>query len=158
MSKYLFLDIDGVMNNGPFLQSKGEEINLLHDWDEHMVDPKSAKLLADIVSTVPDLKVVLSSTWRLTPGAGVALRALRKAGMPENFRFDGITPRLVDQGRGKEIEAYIKSRGIAPSDICILDDDCDMDPLKSRWVRTLFNEGLTPEKAAQVINMLGGRL
>ncbi len=158
MNKYLFLDIDGVLNTDDFLR-KGRAVKA---WDVfpadygYMIDHFHVGILRDIIDECKGVQVILSSAWRIIPGVSETSKILRKIGMGSQFYFDGETP--ANGRRGQEIKAYIDEHKIDPADICIIDDDTDIDPLKHRWVRTLPNEGLTPEKAAQAIDMLKGKL
>lgn len=147
--KYLFLDIDGVANSSGHIRRAGG--NWI--WKD-LIDPLNVAQINVIIEEVPEVRVVLSSAWRLYPGKEVALDALRNAGYKGDI-FD-VTPE--DWCRGKEIAVYVTKNKIEPDDICILDDDTDIDPLKHRWVRTFDFEGLTPKGAAQAIDMLKGKL
>lgn len=155
MNKHLFLDIDGVLNTDDFLR-KGRAAGA---WDAdygYMIDPFHVGILKSVIDECKGVQVILSSAWRIIPGVIETSKILRKAGMDRRFCFDGETP--ANGRRGQEIKGYLDEHKIDPADICIIDDDTDIDPLKHRWVRTLPNEGLTPEKAAQVIDMLTGKL
>ena len=62
--QYLFLDIDGVLNTtryGFYLED-----NNMVDEDEEgaLFDPEAVKNLASIIENVPDVKIIISSTWR----------------------------------------------------------------------------------------------
>ncbi len=156
MTKYLFLDIDGVLNTDDFLhKARTSGAWASSDYGD-MIDHFHVGILKNILDECKGVQVILSSAWRLIPGVSETSRLLRKAGMGNRFYFDGETP--ANGRRGQEIKAYIDENKIDPADICIIDDDTDIDPLKHRWVRTLPNEGLTPEKAAQAIDMLKGKL
>lgn len=153
--KYLFLDIDGVANSSGHIRRAGS------DWSwKDLIDPLNVAQINVIIEEVPEVRVVLSSAWRLYPGKEVALDALRNAGYKGTIL--GVTPdhsTQVGHGRrGQEIAAYVSTHNIEEEEICILDDDTDIDPLKHRWVRTFDFEGLTPKGAAQAIDMLKGKL
>lgn len=64
LQRYLFLDIDGVLNTtrySAYLIDHDED-----DWDEFgaRFDPEAVANLAYIIHNVPDVKIVISSTWR----------------------------------------------------------------------------------------------
>ena len=64
MERYLFLDIDGVLNTirySNFLIEHGKEET---DEDGALFDPDAIKNLASIIQNVPDIKIIISSTWR----------------------------------------------------------------------------------------------
>lgn len=65
VQRYLFLDIDGVLNTIRYS-------NYLIDNDEDEADedgalfaPEAVNNLACIVENIPDLRIIISSTWRL---------------------------------------------------------------------------------------------
>ena len=118
---YIFLDVDGVLN---------KEV----DWAKKMysLNPECVSAFIDLLSKLPDPKIVLSSTWR----NGIArdgttavhiedlLGALAPAGIKELDR----TAFSPDGSRSKEIDYYLRRH---PEDSYIILDD---DP-------TLFEEG-----------------
>ena len=62
--RYLFLDIDGVLNTIRYS-------NYLIDYDEDdtdedgaLFDPEAVENLAEIIKNIPDVKIIISSTWR----------------------------------------------------------------------------------------------
>ena len=64
--KVLFLDIDGVLNSVEFSQKQVRR-SLLADTSQ--IDPVACSKINNLVKTVPDLKIVISSTWRLYPNS-----------------------------------------------------------------------------------------
>lgn len=65
LQRYLFLDIDGVLNtilySNYLIDHNEDEV----DEDGALFDPEAVNNLASIVENVPDLKIIISSTWRL---------------------------------------------------------------------------------------------
>ncbi len=64
LQRYLFLDIDGVLNTinySNYLIDNEED-----DFDEEgaLFDPYAVANLADIINNVPDVKIIISSSWR----------------------------------------------------------------------------------------------
>ena len=63
--RYLFLDIDGVLNTTSYsnylIDHNEDEV----DEDGAIFDPEAVANLAYIVEKVPDVKIIISSTWRL---------------------------------------------------------------------------------------------
>ena len=62
--RYMFLDIDGVLNTIRYS-------NYLIDYDEDdtdedgaLFDPETVENLAEIIKNIPDVKIIISSTWR----------------------------------------------------------------------------------------------
>lgn len=155
--KVLFLDIDGVLVTlRSFQQFK-------RSGSAAQADPDCVKELNRVVRET-GATIVLSSTWRI----------FGKPTLDEKFKEWGIeapirdfTPDLVrrndaraEQGRiliaatrGAEIASWLRCNG-NPEQFAIVDDDADMDDLKPQLVRTNFNEGLTREKADELIQKL----
>jgi HAD domain in Swiss Army Knife RNA repair proteins len=145
--KVLFLDIDGVLNRegtkervqtifGPFIGVDVELYNKLREWLDRR----------------PDVKVVLSSSWRADERFDGAFTAhLRGLGLS----WVGETPQTFN-GRGGDIGAYIQSQPQQP-DIthwAIL-DDVDCTPLNQLLVRTDHNTGLKDSDLEALDKLLG---
>ena len=64
MDRYLFLDIDGVLNTIRYNDYLIEHGEVETDEDGAIFDPEAIANLAYIVKNVPDLKIVITSTWR----------------------------------------------------------------------------------------------
>ena len=62
--RYLFLDIDGVLNTARYsnylIDNNEDDI----DEDGALFDPEAVANLTTLVSKIPDLKLIVSSTWR----------------------------------------------------------------------------------------------
>ena len=65
LQRYLFLDIDGVLNTFRYsnylIENDEDEV----DEDGALFDPEAVNNLACIIEKVPDVKIIISSTWRL---------------------------------------------------------------------------------------------
>lgn len=65
LQRYLFLDIDGVLNtifySDYLIDHNEDEV----DEDGALFDPEAINNLASIFNNIPDLKIIISSTWRL---------------------------------------------------------------------------------------------
>ena len=157
--KILFLDIDGVVNCATTTQRHRGCIG---------IDPMMAFLVGKITLAVPDLKVVLSSSWRhMTEGREEVERQVVPI-------FD-ITPSVREPGRirGDEIKAWLDANPLIKCEhptscppfsraMCmwhpiekyaILDDDSDMLPEQMpNFFQTSWQTGITPEIAERVIN------
>ena len=147
MSRYIFLDIDGVLaTNGTYARwyaAGGGPMDALLDR------PRVARL--DAFAREWSAGIVLSTAWRfLSPPVAGRLQA---AGL--TAPIVGETPRLgrgpCSPGRrGHEISRYMLDHGIAPGSVIIFDDDETAGdalpgaPRQShRWVRTEMVHGLT---------------
>lgn len=152
--RYLFLDIDGVLNTKSFLSAlfQSRKDSACDPKDEDMIDPFHVEQLNLIVSET-ECQVILSSAWRVD-GAGKVLRNLRAKGFAH--RLDGVTPHpKLSEYRGQEIQRWIDEHGGLDSmTICIVDDDRSMGDLAKFHVWCDPNTGLTPSRAALAIDML----
>lgn len=151
MRPVLFLDIDGVLNHADAYARYGEGL-ILAAHSTEVLDPACVEQLNRVV-TLTECEVVVSSTWRLVHTLILLETLLQEAGY-EHYLLS-TTPDLPgNHKRGREIAAWLKRHpGYGP--IAIVDDDSDMEPFMSRWVKTHFNEGgLTERVADQLIELL----
>lgn len=138
--KVLFLDVDGVLNN--FHQ---------RNFGETM-SPPSCDALNSILDRVPDLKIVISSSWRMW-GTDYMQKLLEKNGIKD------AASKVVDitgqeQGiRGYQIQCWL-DRNPSVTKFVILDDESDMGPLLSKLVKTNGYVGLTSTDADKVVDAL----
>lgn len=168
--KILFLDIDGVLNSDELFRSfeqaqaryeatngEGRKLfDMIHM--ETMLDPKLVANLNKVIEAT-SCKVCLSSSWR----THVELDLMQT--MLENKGFIGQliskTPkRRNDWGvRGLEINDWLEDFTMEHGDLesfAIVDDNDDMEPHMAHLVQTDMAEGLTEEKADELIARLNG--
>jgi len=167
MDKIIFLDIDGVLNTGSFVESfyaihKLKGINLSDTQDlfrKDMIDdygiqfcPVATKMLRWIVE-VTGAKIVISSTWRMS-GLSVMKDLWRDRGLPGEV-ID-ITPISKDRNRGWEINKWILDNASNIKSYVILDDDDDMLVSQlPRFVQINETYGITYNDAINAIQILG---
>lgn len=142
----LFLDVDGVLNDEPYMRSRG--------WRGvyGMIDREKVMLLNEIVAATGCL-IVLSSAWR----SDTRFRSsFRRRGAKLRFHRQWRTGRICDPEpnlRGREIADWLERNG-SPV-YAIVDDDSDMLPEQwERFVQTSFQTGLTRECADRIIALL----
>lgn len=151
--KYLFLDIDGVLNSQDYYERR------FNDWGYtpprySEIDPIKLKLLRKIVKDT-DCKVILSSTWRKSKD-WVGDLTNNGFGKVEDMIIDR-TPSIPREGgvrsmeRGYEVDHYVKEHNILK--YAILDDDRDFLPEQPLF-GTTWETGLTEDIAQQVIKHL----
>jgi hypothetical protein len=143
---YLFLDIDGVLNDSTWFTQRnaigGRDLDPDEDpYHVAQLDPYMVEVLNLLVDKI-NAKVVLSSSWR-SDGMANVQRWLNMAGF--RHKLVGRTPRDYNRVRGKEIREWIQRYGITPDQIVILDDDADMEDLLPQLVRTTYH-GKHPER------------
>ena len=136
--KVLFLDIDGVCNCSETRQRHRGFIG---------IDPMMAFLVGKITLAIPDLKVVLSSSWRHFPEGK---EEVEKQVVPI---FDE-TPIVNGEKRGNEIKAWLDKHPDVEK-YAILDDDSDMlEEQLPNFFQTTWQVGITEEIMEKVINHL----
>jgi HAD domain in Swiss Army Knife RNA repair proteins len=136
----LFLDVDGVLNN--FHQRNfGEAFS-----------PPSCDALNSILDRLPDLKIVISSSWRMW-GLDYMQKLLAKNGVRD------AASKVIDLTgqehgiRGYQIQCWL-DRNPNVTKFAILDDESDMGPLLGRLVKTNGYVGLTSTDADRVVDLL----
>lgn len=151
--KFLFLDIDGVVNSEESLRrtANGGIVG---------IDPYMAFLIGNMVDNL-GLKVVLSSSWR---GSKENLAQIEQQVCP----IFGSTPRLVGI-RGEEIKKWIDDYNeySGPNGLkdkwgfqnepiekyAIIDDDSDMLPEQMpNFFKTEWKTGVTKEIIDKIVN------
>lgn len=166
MKKFIFLDIDGVLNSTRSAIALGgygffpgrNRMQGATDWvKEAKLDPIAVLLLERLVRNT-DAAVVISSTWRI--GSNVEeFQGLFKAYVPDNvFNIIGMTPTTNRCHRGEEIDLWLTENSQPSDTYVILDDDSDMLPeQRPFFVQTDYQIGLTHEHIEQAELILKGK-
>lgn len=169
MTKYIFLDIDGVLNSEHTLNKSCENM------DQKIASIISDQLVKNLSYLVEktDAKIILSSSWRvyfnentkkpINLFALILLDALNK----HNLELHDMTPFVKGQlsnERGLEIKTYVEKNNI--TDYVVIDDE-EFSDFKthldmSRFIQTNFgnenttieNEGLNKKVAEKAIEIL----
>lgn len=110
--------------------------------------------LSRIAEALPDVKFVLSSSWRFSTPYPDFRRLLVANKVYVNLVSQ--TPLVTLSGsRGVEIGRWLKENpGV--KDFVILDDSSDMGQFKKKLVQTSWEKGLQDEHVDEVIRRLGG--
>lgn len=156
--KLIFLDIDGVIaTKKTYRESGWYSGEPLKDSSVLFCD-KRISLLRGYLELHPDVKVVISSSWRLLFERNKLIEMLGKHGFPMD-RIIGFTPDSKSGYRGDEIKAYLTGMGMFDgwkTNIVILDDDSDLKPFRSNWIQTTFDKGLTKKHIERMDKILYG--
>jgi hypothetical protein len=142
--KVLFLDFDGVLNLWPNPSRTGEF-------------SKTACInLEMLLNRVPDLKIVISSSWK-----AYGLDAVR-----DILKSNGIDPRRViditgeEQStderdhRGYQVDCWLE-RNLKVKSFAIVDDQPDFEHLKDHLVKTNKYIGLTQGNVESLMEIVG---
>lgn len=163
--KVVFLDIDGVLNGASSEILPDEDGDTLFVRACKQIDRKLLLSLTRVlIETGAD--VVVSSTWRMRFTPQEIADVLVARGMPDELadRFIDCTDELpvpydlpdrTGKERGLQIARWLEAHpGVTT--FAIIDDGADMAHLISNLVQTDCIDGLTPEKADEVIAKLRG--
>ena len=153
----IFLDWDGVMNSVASI-IYNNRMNLLgiNKASTHpFFCPMASSNLQYILEELPDVQVVVSSSWR-TKKTLASLQEVFRTNhiLPE--RMIGTTPVSKSGYRGAEVEMYLKQHPEV-TQFVILDNKSDLVPHMDRLVQTDSRNGLTFTDAERVIEMFGGK-
>jgi histidinol phosphatase-like enzyme len=167
--KYIFLDIDGVLNSTEYWESEERrkesegmsdaQIMLIAHWIH--LDPKALKLVNDLVDR-SGAKVILSSTWRAKYSHEEITKMMQDRGA--TFEVIDSTPQLFGKvnspriPRGKEIGAYLDHLRFKPESFVIIDDHDDMLGLKDSLVKTNAKYGITGLDVEFALKILNGEV
>ncbi len=168
--KYIFLDLDGVINVEVYINAIHEISGRMNiDYKEAIMDeygmrfcPTSVAMLKYIIEKT-GAKIVISSTWRHS-----GLKVMQEMWKARNLPGEvvGITPSFINDRplndnlpfkergeRGHEIAHYIKEHGIT-SWVQIDDDDDVLPEQESHFVQTNERYGITFDDAEKAIKIL----
>lgn len=144
MSKVIFLDIDGVLNNKEVFC----KITQSRVWDNWCVDRLNK------ITKETNAKIVISSTWRRSD----SLYSIIKNEMGIEGEIIGRTINYLPIGvertyRGDEIQLWLDEHPFVTNFI-ILDDNSDMVHLIDHLIQTDTFIGLTDEHVKEAIRRL----
>jgi hypothetical protein len=169
LTRGLFLDFDGVLNSTQstlmYWRRHGRTTIFT---DERYLCPIACSNLTYLMETIPDLRIVVSSSWRLHNNLSELRSILYMACEITPDKILGVTPRLPydpvtkhSPPRGEEIQAWLNENQTKTSmtDFMILDDDSDMAHLaKDHFLQTDSDVGLTIKDCRAVIQRLAPEL
>ena len=139
--RFLFLDLDGVLRRSA---------SPLYGLDRDLVDN-----LEGLLRTVPDVKVVITSSWR----EAFSLAELRNHFSPDiAARIVGVTPSSQSRDgfcRHREVLAYLKRNDAASDWWVAVDDDPGHYPPDAPVLLVDSATGLDAAMAAELARRLG---
>ncbi len=172
MKKYLFLDIDGVLNSQDWFKSDEfqEILNIKDRGNKSAFDPTAIELLTNIVITT-DCEIVISSSWRKGRTVEQLQQIFTEVGFEHSHKIIGTTDYSYNwlkpaihcpSIRGLEIRVWLELcvKMVNPDhqdeyNYCILDDDDDMlYQQRFNFVNTDPQTGLTIEDVDIAIRIL----
>lgn len=159
---YIFLDIDGVMNNRIDWMSKVD--NQSENFEDHrMFCDEAWQMLSDVCKAT-DARIILSSSWRLglkedgdiiaprNPKCDLSNRLLKYFDKYE-IKLVALTSNQYDH-RGKQIYKFAQNYFTQYDKYVVLDDE-DFDIKcyipEEQIIKTEFETGLLPEHCERIL-------
>lgn len=151
----VFLDIDGVLNKfgKPLLQSKshGKKGGRFGIYECRVA------ILNKIFEAFPDkdIRLVISSTWRILNSQEKLEEAFNQAGFLGIFHPHGTTPIHFSRWREYEIADWLQKHGKYVENYVVIDDESkDLQRLKRRLVLVNHRVGLQQQDVEKAIDLL----
>ncbi len=150
--KYIFLDIDGVLNNKKHYSKQHKKYGGRFICENMPFNPRSILNLRKIIDKT-NAKIVISSSWRRTKNGMVVLEARL---IEYGIKIHSTTP-FINASRGKEIRQWCKENTQKGDKILIIDDE--MYDIKEYFdsdeiVKIDYNKGLNTIKRYEAIRKL----
>ena len=146
LKKVLFLDVDGVLNNGIWaseMYAQGVRV-----YEDHILEERALGLLLRIVY-VTGTRIIVSSSWRHDREA---YRKLQEQLFRYGLRADDKTGG-TDTDRGEDIRLYLEQHP-SVEHFTILDDDNDVGEYADHLIQTDPDRGLTGAETLRCIRLL----
>jgi hypothetical protein len=152
--KVLFLDFDGVLNSESYFRHLKNTDKPIKEQKEALCPMLIGNLIA-LMEAVPDMKIVISSTWRCYFPLPWLQATLGGYGVDQTRIIDTTDPKMDRSwgfSRGECIQAWL-SQHPEVTQYAVVDDDPDMEEVKHRFVKTSMWDGLTLSKASTIAKL-----
>ena len=134
--KYIFLDIDGVLNN----YTSGT-----------ILDDQNVQVFKELCDALGDVHIIISSSWRFFDDVLMDLKeCFESYGIP---LWEGITSKDRKLQREEQVLLYMSEHNIAEEEMVILDDIYFFKKLEHRFVNTSMKDGLTAKDMERVLEL-----
>lgn len=164
MKRVLFLDFDGVLNTGKYQNQLKAEGNTRADEFGPLFDPEAVENLKMIIDAVPDVLLVITSSWKDAFGPSVVRRLWKERGLPGKIHsmtrvcmdfFPDLESGEMPPIKGPEAKQWIEEHDMKGCKYVILDDMDDFLPEQKKQL-VLINPhlGITAEDAKKTIKLL----
>lgn len=158
MRKILFLDIDGVLNNQDYLDSKSIDGQLLIEVSaSNMIDPANVDVLNDLIDQ-SDADIVISSNWRHYKKRVEIVEALVANGFKFPRKVVGMTPlKISSMSRSMEIMMWLDQNGKNVDGFAVVDDnhlELPAGKISEHLVLTEFCQGLIDKHVPLLIEKM----
>lgn len=151
---FIFLDVDGVLNNENYIVKCYNKHHKPMSMNHVPFDPKCLNNLMILVQQIQqldyDVNIILSSTWRLNEiDYNIVDARLAEYGLSLNGKTS-----YIDGIRGIEIKDFLQDK--CYTNFIILDDDIFdiQDYFPNNLVKTDFKTGLTKHNVKQALKII----
>lgn len=141
MDKYIFLDIDGVLNSRDWFLSRYGKSGIGN------IDPEAVSVLRKIIRRT-DAKIILSSTWRDEYDIAEKFNKFT-----HGLELSGILCPFVD--KAEALDKWMERYSSKKFRYVIIDDCFGYNPkYQDRWVEVDYEHGLTDDYVEKVVFMM----
>lgn len=141
---YLFLDVDGVLNNQKIIQ-ESKKMQVIDE--QNLINLNK---LIKIIKTEYNCLIILNSSWQLV---NENIDILKSYLNKYNLRIDDYLKIDNQKNKGELIIEYCNKYQIPPLNILILDDGM-ISEIKDRLIKCNFNQGFTEVELQKAIKLL----
>lgn len=141
---YLFLDVDGVLNNLKIIQ-KTKKMTIIDE--QNLINFNN---LVKIIEKENHCLIVLNSSWQLV---NENIKFLKSYLNKYNLKIYDYLKNDNQINKGQLIAKYCKKQQISPLDILIIDDS-PLEILKERLVKCKFDDGFTKTELDKALKLL----
>ena len=120
------------------------------------VTPECADQLRELLRLLPDVKIVISSTWRTMMTITDLKKMFNKLNLPGDRIIGKTVAHLSSYQRGHEIQEYLDNHPKIERFI-IIDDDADMEHLMPHLIQTDSDKGFTNGNMLEAVKKLSGK-
>jgi len=154
----MFLDFDGVLNSlGSFhYEDRRRRANpSISGPVDETLDPVCVSNVQYVLDHYPEMKVVITSTWRINFDLEWLKDKLASYGMDPSRVID-MTPNYWQERRGEEIKAWLDLNPNVDRFIILDDNDWGISELYSKnFIRSAWHTGFTFDHALDAITTMG---
>ena len=141
---YLFLDVDGVLNNQKIIQ-KTKKMQVIDE--QNLINLNK---LIKIIKTEYNCLIILNSSWQLV---NENIDILKSYLNRYNLRIDDYLKIDNQKNKGELIIEYCNKYQIPPFNILILDDGM-ISEIQDRLIKCNFSQGFTEVDLKKAIKLL----
>jgi hypothetical protein len=158
--RVIFLDFDGVLNSAASFvmenRRHGKDKRLKRPLNEHL-DRVCTSNFQYILDKCPDVKIVISSTWRIQHSLPWLKKKLKSYGIDAS-RVIGKTPESFGGFRGHEISLWLDKHDDV-TDYIVIDDNSLLDNTHDNvFIKTSWDTGLTLKHVYEALKKFGVEL